>query len=134
MILKGGGGGHADYGRFGRHGRHGGDTEQPIRLSVVGSAQIFHDMIDTGTGLVPAEITGLQLEGIAVQEERGGGPITVLGPVTVKLGIFRSMGTLGANSGQGRETTTERHRRLLPLPRVRPDGPGPTARWSTPGR
>lgn len=95
MILKGGGGGHASGETSGT-----GDSGKPIRLAMVGNSQIFHDVIGTA-GVIPAEITGLQLEGIAVQESDEGGPATVLGPVSVKLGIFRSTGTLGATSGEG---------------------------------
>ena len=102
MILKGGGGGHSTGtgSTGGSTGTGSTDSGQPIRLSVVGSAQIFHDTINVG-GLIPAEITGLQLEGIAVQDGTEGGPPTMLGPVTVKLGLFRSMGTFGASSGSG---------------------------------
>lgn len=104
MLLKGGGGGGHTGGSSGSgETTEGGDSGQPIRLSVVGSARLFHDTINAG-GLVPAEITGLQLEGIAVQDAEEGGPSTVLGPVTVKLGIFRSMGTFGASNGGDGET------------------------------
>ncbi len=105
MILKGGGGGHAS-GETGGETGGSGDSSKPIRLAVVGTSQVFHDVIGPA-GVIPAEITGLQLEGIAVQESDEGGPATVLGPVSVKLGIFRLTGTFGATSGEGGEESSE---------------------------
>ncbi|MFO0949862.1 MAG: hypothetical protein U0835_01660 [Isosphaeraceae bacterium] len=61
-------------------------------------------------GLTAGELTGeisqMHLQGIAVSSAEEGGPVTVLGPVTVDLGLFKTVGTIGA-PGQGGESGGE---------------------------
>ncbi len=99
-ILQGGGGGHAGSGSSGSggdSGSSGSTTNQPIRISVVGDMNVFHDVMGT-SGLLPAQINAMQLEGLAVSQPTEGGSSTVLGPVTVTLGLFPSTGTIGPST------------------------------------
>ncbi len=96
MILRGGSGSSGDS------GTSTDSSQQPIRIEVTGAMQVKFNPYDAGTGLVSSQITGIQLQGIAVADDETGGAPTVLGPVTVTLGgMFNSQGTLGASSGQG---------------------------------
>ncbi|MHB1557987.1 MAG: GEVED domain-containing protein [Isosphaeraceae bacterium] len=100
MMIQGSDG-HAGSGSTGGSGGSGntsaGSTNQPIRISVVGNMSVFHDVVNS-SGLLPSQINGMTLTGLAVSQSEEGGPVTVLGPVTVTLGMFPSTGTIGPSS------------------------------------
>ncbi len=107
FLITQGGGGHAGSsgGSSGSGTQGGSGGNQPIQLSVVGYTSIYHGTITQG-GVLPAEITGLQLKGLAVSESTEGGPATVQGPVTVTLGLFPSTGTIGPSGQSSGETAS----------------------------
>ncbi len=100
MIVQGSGG-HGGSGSTGGSGGSGstgaGSTSQPIRISVIGDMKVAYNGVNS-SGLLQSAIETMTLTGLAVSQSEEGGPASVLGPVTVTLGMFDSTGTIGPSS------------------------------------